>query len=176
MTQVRRRSRPLLYGVVVAALLVVPACGDGEEALAQATPAKQIKQLPPDLVPTEILGLPVTQEDQAETLANAERSYVDAVGLYSLRSEELLQATLQVSRFNENADHRSSGFRSSLLAQIGGSRPKAVRMGKDTVYLTTGTRQRIAVWFRDEYLFILSTRDEFTQPRTLLREALGIQP
>jgi hypothetical protein len=165
---------PLL--LVVAVLFGGVACGSSDEALAEATPAKQIKQLDASLVPSEILGLPVTQEDQTVTLAGVERSYVDAIGLYSLRNDDLLQATLQISRFNDNADHRDGGFKSSLLAQIGGSRPKAVRMGRDTVYLTIGTRQRIAIWFRDEYLFILSTRDEFTQPRSLLREALEIQP
>lgn len=175
MTHVGKRSLPPLL-LAVAVLLSGVACGNGDEALAQATPAKQIKQLEPGLVPGELLGLPVTQEDQTETLAGVERSYVDGVGLYSLRRDDLLQATLQISRFNDNADFRSPGFRSALLAQIGGSRPKAVRMGKDTVHLTTGTRQRIAIWFRDEYVFILSTRDEFTQPRTLLREALEIQP
>ncbi len=157
-------------------LLALPACGNDDEALADATPAKQIRQLDASIIPSELLGLPVTQEEQAATLARAERSYVGAVGLYSLRRDDLLQATLQVSEFNENANVSDPKFRGSLLGQIGGSKPKAVRMGKDTVYLTTGTRQRISIWFRDRYLFILSTRDEYTQPRTLLREALEIQP
>ncbi len=170
------RSRLLPAAVLAAIVLATAACGNGEDALAEATPAKSIRQLDASFLPGELLGLPVAQEDQAAALATAERSYVDAVGLYSLRSDELLQATLQVSRFNENADYSSGSFRRSLLAQIGGSRPKAVRMGKQTVYLTSGTKQRISIWFKEKYLFVLSTRDEYPYPRTLLREALEIAP
>jgi hypothetical protein len=32
------------------------------------------------------------------------------------------------------------------------------------------------VWFRGAFMFVLSTRDDYVQPRTLLRTALGIDP
>ena len=45
-----------------------------------------------------------------------------------------------------------------------------------TVYLTTGTKQSIGVWFKDRYLFVLATRADYDEPRTLLRKALEIKP
>ena len=51
-----------------------------------------------------------------------------------------------------------------------------VRLGASTVYLTTGTKQSIAVWFKGRYLFVLATRADYDEPRTLLRKALEIQP
>ena len=56
------------------------------------------------------------------------------------------------------------------------SAPRTERLGTDTVYLTTGTKQSIAVWFKDRYLFVLATRADYDEPRTLLRKALEIQP
>ena len=171
----RTFHRFVLAPTLAIAALTSAACG-GDDASDESTAAKDIEQLRADLVSGDILGLQTRQEDQKATLENAKRSYVDAVGLYSLRREELLQATLQITRFNENADFEDRGFRRSLLDKIGGSAPREVRMGADTVYMTSGTRQKISVWFRGRYLFILSTRDEFEQPRTLLREALEIEP
>jgi hypothetical protein len=101
---------------------------------------------------------------------------VDSVGLYSFREGDLLQATLQVSRFNSKADVRSAKFRQTLLSQIGGSLPKRVTMGEDTVYLTSGTKQIIAVWFRGRNLLVLAVREDYAQPRALLRAALELQP
>ncbi len=171
-----RWKRVVALVAAAATLAVGAGCGDTDAAANEATPSKRIRQLEPGLVPSEMLGLTVTQEDQRATLDRAERSYVDAVGLYSFRFADLLQATLQVSRFNDNADFRSNGFRQALINQIGGSRPRPVRVGDETVYLTTATKQRIFIWFREQHLMILSTRDEYPQPRTLLREALEIQP
>ena len=42
--------------------------------------------------------------------------------------------------------------------------------------ITTGTKQSIAMWFKGRYLFVLSTRADYDEPRTLLRKALEITP
>ena len=168
-----RRALPL-FVVLVGSL--AGACG-GESPISIGARGEDIEQLPPDTVPSELLGLKVTQEDMTASLAGSKDSYVDGVGLYAYRSEDdLLQATLQVSKFIDDARYRDAGFRSSVVAKIGGSVPRLVRLGDQRVYLTTGSKQQIAVWFRDEYLFVLSSRDDFTQPRALLREALDIRP
>jgi hypothetical protein len=49
-------------------------------------------------------------------------------------------------------------------------------MGDHQVYLTTGRRQSVAVWWKGRHLFILSSREEFETPRSLLRAALEIEP
>lgn len=170
----RRRALTLVAGLLALAFLGT-GCGEGQSAAAEATAAKDIEQLPEDLLPSEILGLAVAREDMTETLEGAQLSYVNEVGLYSLRRDDLLQATVQVSRFNDNADAESSRFRRALLSQLGGTVPKQVNVGEETVYLTTGTKQTIAVWFRDRTMVVLAIREDYDRPRTLLREALDLE-
>jgi hypothetical protein len=161
----------LVAAVVAAASLA--ACGRGQDAPAAV---RTVEDLGPGPVPAEMLGLKLHPES-VEVLKAAERPFVDAVGLYSLRSpDDLLQATLQLSRFSPDADYRSERFQQAVVQQIGSSAPRAFRMGDQTVHLTTGRRQSVAVWFKDRYLFVLATREEFEQPRSLLRAALAITP
>lgn len=161
-----------------AAVLAVSATACGAPSgLEDATPAASIRQLGESVVPSEMLGMKVEREDMAETIKGVERSYVDSVGLYSVRrKDDVLQATLQVSRFNDNARYETSRFRRSLLLQIGGSRPSPLTVGDDKVWATTGTKQQLFVWFRGRHLMVLAVRSDFAQPRTLLREALEIEP
>lgn len=172
-TRLRRAA-----GSVALALLVVaaPACGGGVSVADEATPAKQIKQLPADLVPGDIRGLKVTREDMSTTLEGVTRSYTDAIGLYSFRRDDLLQATLQITRFNDEADWKNPRFRSSVVSQIGGSVPQRIRVGDDTVYLTRGTKQSLSIWFRGQHLLVLAVREEFLEPRALLRDVLELEP
>ena len=170
----RRATTRVVAGLLLVATMALSGCGD-DGAAAEGTRAKDIEQLPADLVPAELLGLQTKQEDIGDALATTKRAYIDSVGLYSFRREDLLQATLQVSRFNDDAEFESPGFRRSVVSQIGGSVPKRVRIGKETVYLTTGTKQTLAMWYRGRNLLILAVREDYEQPRTLLREALRIQ-
>jgi hypothetical protein len=165
-----RASRPvrLLALVAVLTALAATACGDGT---VEASRVRQLKTSIPD----RVLDLTVKNESISSVQAT-KRPFVDGVALYSLRRDELLQATLQVSRFTGDAKPESARFRGSVTNQIGSTVPRAFRVGGNTVYLTTGRRQNIAVWFRSRYLFILSTRDEYGQPRRLLRQLLAVEP
>lgn len=158
--------------LVALALIAAPACGGGNASA--GTPGEGIKKMEVD-VPEQILHLEVDGEDVTENLAGVERSYVDGMALYSLREDDLVKATLQVGRFNDDAEYRTSNFRRAIVNQIGGVRPQTVRLDEETVYLTKGTKQQIAVWFRDRYLFVLAVRDDYAYPRSLIREALEIE-
>ena len=136
----------------------------------------KIAKLSPELIPSEILGLRVVPEDVTASLKDSNRSFADAVGLYSLRTDDLVLATVQVSRFLPGADVDSSHFRRSIVEQIGSSRSRETRWGGESVWLTTATKSKVAIWFRGNYLFHLSMRDEFDRPRTLLRELLAVKP
>jgi hypothetical protein len=172
----RSRAHALLALLLVVVGLLSAACGDDASADVGAS-GKDIEQLAPDLVPSELLGLKASQEDMTPSLEGSTGSYVDGVGLWAYRTpDDLLQATLQISRFTEDSRYREASFRLAVVDRIGGSRPRSIRLGDDTVYLTTGSKQQLAVWFRGPYLLVLSTRDDFDHPRTLLREALEIQP
>ncbi len=179
------RSRRLLGAVALAATLAGPlgACGRSD-ASPEPTAGKKVKALEPASLPQELLGLEVRREDVAGTVAKVDATYLAGLGLWSLRKVpepgsaggDLVQATLQVSRFNAAARPESAEFRQTVVNQVGSSKPKAFRLGRRTVYLTTGTKQAIAVWFRGDHMFILATRADFDRPRTLLRAALEVEP
>jgi hypothetical protein len=165
--------RPLRLIACLVALSLAAACGSASSA--EEFAAKEVETFGADLLPSTLLDLNVKVEEVART-DSVKAPFVDGIGLYSLRDGELLQGTLQVSRFAEAAEPESARFRQSVVAQIGSTVPKAYRMGSETVYLTTGKRQSIAVWFRDRHFFVLSTRDQYDTPRALLRAALEVEP
>lgn len=160
-------GRRVVAALVAAAALAGGACGTGAGDAAAA----KIKPLGTDIVPAEINGLTVTAEDTG-VIKNTEDPFVGAVGLYGLRDGDLLQATLQVSRFTEKADVKNSRFRTQVVQQIGSTEPKPYRMGEKTVFLTTGLRQSVAVWFEGRYFMVLSSRQDYDEPRSLLRATL----
>ena len=161
-----------MLAVALTVLVAAPACGD---ASADDFAAAEVEEFDASLVPNKLLDLRVQTEDVGGA-TEVKSPFVDGIGLYSLRDGELLQATLQVGRFTKSADADSARFRNSVVSQVGSTVPRAFRMADDTVYLTTGKRQSIGIWFRDRYFFVLSTRDEYETPRALLREALEIKP
>jgi hypothetical protein len=177
-----RRRRIGLLPVVVAVAVLVSGCGRSDAARAQPTAGKAVKVLELPGLPAELVGLKVAKEDVAEPVSRVDSAFIDGLALYSLRTAasgdggDLVQATLQVSRFNQGADPTSRKFREAVVNQVGASKPRAFRLGRRTVYLTTGTKQSIAVWFTGRYMFVLASRADYDEPRTLLRKALDLQP
>jgi hypothetical protein len=161
--------------LVVATAVGVAGCGGGDPAT-KAAEARKIAVLDAKGIPGELNGLKVASEDVSKELKEADRPYLDALALYSLREGDELQATLQVGRFASDATYKRSAFRQSLLGTIGGGAAKKFHVGDSQVYLTTGDRQTIAVWFADRYIYILSSRDDYTRSRSLLRQALEVSP
>jgi hypothetical protein len=169
------RPRLRTVGAVVAAALALAGCSRSDASV-RPTPGKAVKALDIPNLPPDLLGLKLAPENVSDDLAKVPAAFVDALSLYSLRHNDLVMATLQVSRFNAGADVKAEKFRQTVVNQIGSSAPRTVRLGSDTVYLTTGTKQSMAVWFKDRYLFVLATRGDYDEPRTLLRKALEIKP
>ncbi len=163
-------------GAVMAAAVALAGCARSDAAPVKPTPGQAVKALELPNLPAELLGLKIAPEDVADDLTKVPAAFVDAMSLYSLRDNDLVMATLQVSRFNDGADVKAEKFRETVINQIGSTAPRTVPLGGDTVYLTTGTKQSIGVWFKDRYLFVLATRGDYDEPRTLLRKALEIKP
>jgi hypothetical protein len=93
--------------------------------------------------------------------------------LFSFREkDDLLRATLQVSRFNELAEPDVPKFRNSVVANLGSTVPQELRVGEAHVWLTTGNQQLIFVWFQRRSFMVLSIRGDYPFPRTLLRKLL----
>ena len=161
-------------GIVALAALALAGCTRSDASVAP-TPGKAVKALDIPSLPPDLLGLKLAKEDVSADLAKVPKAFIDSLSLYSLRHNDLVMATLQVSRFNDGADVSAQKFRQTVVNQIGSSAPRTVRLGAETVYLTTGTKQSIAVWFKDRDLFVLATRADYDEPRTLLRKALEIR-
>ncbi len=166
--------RAFLACVVVSLSALTAACGDNP-AVTRAE-ARSVEPLDADALPSELLGLQVKREDIAEVLDGTKRPYLDEAGLYSLREGDTLQATLQIGRFAEGVDFTSQDFRDKLLTTVGGGSIRELRLGDRQVYLTIGDRQQVALWFEGRHLLVLSTREEYDTPRSLLRAALELQP
>lgn len=166
------RSRLLAaVALVLAVGTVGGACGSGGTPEEQATEVKALQGI---TVPNPLLDL-ASQPEDVSVVEGTKRPFVEAVGLYSLRRDDLLQATLQISRFTKESKATTTKFRESVVTQIGSTTPRQFRMGKDRVYLTTGRRQSVAVWWKGHHLFVLSTREDYETPRALLRSALEIK-
>lgn len=177
-----RRSSPAVLVLVAALALGATACGD-DEPFVYGVAGSEVGTLDSGLLPDRILGLNVAEEDVTETLELVSNTYVNQVSVYSFRLGKLLQATLQVAHFDPDAGGEQAPdywkdrqFKLGLVNNIGGSAPREVRLGGSPVWLTTGTNQQIAIWFRENHFLVLATRADFTQPRSLLRELLEVQP
>ncbi len=174
MTSWRLRLRCL--GAVMAAAVALAGCARSDASSVKPTPGHAVKALELPNLPGDLLGLKLGLEDVTEDLAKVPAAFIDALSLYSLRRDDLVMATLQVSRFNDGADVKDEKFRQTVVNQIGSTAPRTVRLGGETVYLTTGTKQSIGVWFKGRHLFVLATRADYDEPRTLLRRALELRP
>lgn len=149
--------------------VVFAACGPGAAESGPGTASSAVIALP-----NQVLGLAVKSEDVAKQTKGIKRSYTDSVALFSFRENDLLRASLQVSRLNSLARPKSEGFRKSVIELVGGSTPLKVRAGDVTVYTTSGNKQNIFVWFRDKGMFILSVHQDYEFPRTLVRKIIPL--
>ena len=165
-----RRAR-FISIVVAAGFLGAVACSgnsDGGSQLGRAQSAVLS-------LPSQVLGLAVKAEDVTKQTKGIKRSYTDSVGLFSMRENDLLRATLQVSRLNNLARPQSESFQRSIIELVGGSTPLKMRAGEVTVYTTSGNKQNIFIWFRGKGMFILSVHQDYEFPRTLLRKIVPLE-
>ena len=165
-----RRLAPALLVVGLA----MTACGSKDPVVERADQRK-VAPLDAPGVPGELHGLKVKRENVKSALTSAKRPYLDGAALFSLRDGDRLMATLQVGRFADDARWTDDDFRGSLLSTIGGGSPRELRMGDQRMYLTSGDRQALAIWFKGRDLYILSSREDYDFPRGLLRDATSLQ-
>jgi hypothetical protein len=167
----QRRAAAVLGAIALAVALA--ACGD-DPAVSRAE-SRKVAALDTPGIPGTLHGLEVKRENVKDALSSTKRPYLDGAALFSLRDGDQLMATLQVGTFASDARWDDAEFRSSLLSTMGGSQPRALRMGDQTVYLSSGDRQALAVWFKDGAMYILASREDFDFPRGLLRDALDLE-
>src|SRR5688500_1294058 len=166
-------KRLVALALILAA--VAGGCGGDDDVVTKA--GGPVEPLDDISLPTQIVGLNVAEEQVTKALENFRPSYVAGAALYSFRTPDdkaLVQATLQIARFRDEPRNKSNAFRQSILTQFGSTRPRVTRMGDTVVYRTTQTKQTVATWFDGLDWYLLSIRDEFDRPRTLMRETLEI--
>jgi hypothetical protein len=151
------------------------ACSTSSAAVERAD-ARTVEQLEASGVPVRLNGLVVEREDVGELLDRAKRPYLDATALYSMREGDLLRATLQIGRFADDADVGDEELRAQIVNRIGSGTARTFRIGDRSVWLTSGDRQTLAVWFEDRHVFVLATRDDYELSRSLLRATLEVRP
>ncbi len=150
----------------VAALLLA-ACGGAPQA---AVPGASPPAVPQDAVPQTVLGLRAAAEDVTKQFAEArDRAFVTDVRLWSLREGERLRATVQVARFAPDAQPEDRDFQRAMIAQLGGSAPRARMVGGQLVYVASGNQQTLFVWFQPMHFVLLGVAADYTRPRALLR-------
>lgn len=167
----RVSKRALL--AALAAGIAFSGCGGGDKG----PQARAVESISKDVLPPTILDLQVGDENAAELMKGSEATFIDRIGLFSLRRDELLHATLQISRFSDDADWGDIEFRRKVARQIleAGAELPTYRMGQDTVYLAVGVRQTTAVWFEGAVMFVMAAREEYERPRALLRELVKLE-
>ena len=159
-------------GLAVALALVVGACGGSVGAAGVS--GRQIKPLAQPALEASVAGLEVKVEDVGATVRQFRHSFADQVSVYSLRTKGLLEATLQVSRFQEADRLRDASFRRGLIDQVAsGTRAQVVRVDNRDVYVTRGVGQRLFVWFVGRNVLVLSVRDSFKAHYSLLRAVIA---
>lgn len=165
----RSRLRALLFLCVL--MVLGTACGRGQESKAPTTPGPVTVE-----VPTQILGLSVTQEDvTSQVVPFKNRSYLDTFGLFSIRDGDLLRATLQMGRFGEVADEDDDTFRRQIIGLMGTSSPREIRIGDEAVWTSAGSQQSVFAWFRGQGFYVLTVHKEFPFELTLLRKLMSLE-
>ena len=157
--------------LTAAAVFGAGACGGDDK---KASP--KLKEITAASMPTELLGMPVQAEPSADLIKGDRQAFIDEIGLFSMRKDDLLQATLQISKFSPDANVDDRKFRDALATQISSAEPQILRMGEHQIYMSASAKQSLVVWFKDRTMFVLAVRQEFEQPRALLREALAKVP
>lgn len=158
--------------LLTCALFLLPACEGGVRSTITGTGPVEAPKIQ---IPDQVMGLVVQQEPVASDVEEVERPYLDAVSIFSLREEDLLRASFQISRFNRIARPKSSAFRRLVTAQLGGSVPEELQVGEVTVYSTSGNEQRVYAWIEDRGFFVLQVHQDFEFPRTLLRRLVDLE-
>lgn len=161
-----------LSGVV---FLTVIATSCGNEASPVRVGAEPQVEAAGISLPGQIIGLQLREENVDEKLEEVDRAYLDSVGLFSLRENDLLRATLQVGRLNALAEPNSASFRNQIIDLLGSTRPTPIQVNGQIVYLTTGNEQSIFAWFEGRGFFVLNVHREYPFPRTLLRQILSLK-
>ncbi len=128
-------------------------------------------------VPSNLRGLRVSEEKVGPPSNKSGKQYLVEVALYSLRRpDRQLEGTLQIGRFRKGAPIDAMAFRRKIAGQVGTTVPVEHRVGDTTLFVSRAKRLNIVSWFTGVHMFVLSMREEYASPKSLIRDALRIEP
>ena len=162
--------RVLIVPIAVAILGSFAACGSSPQPVGRG----QV-QAAGVVLPSQVLGLSVAPEDVEKLFGEARRPFIESIGLFSMREDDLVRATMQIGKFNRAARPSNSEFRQAIIGRIGTSRPQQIVVGDTTVWVSSGTDQVIFVWFKKRGFYVLTTHGDYEFPRTLLRRMITLE-
>lgn len=166
-------SRRWAAALAAVALLGLAGCGEAELT---GTPGKDIKTLPVTTVPKVLNGLAVKPEKVTKALEQAKQSYVDAVGFYSLRKDNVVQGTIQVSEFGPSARLGDPEFRTQIINQSSPGTPATVNVNGTGVQQSTGTKSTVSIWFSEDRFVVLTVLKSYLGARGLLEQTVVALP
>lgn len=169
--------RQAFFVSICLALLSSSGCGrEGQDNLLErATGTGALKGNRVVTLPSQVLGLKVAKEQVSKDVLKVDRPYIDSVGIFSMRENDLLRATLQVSRMNAVARPKSNSFRNSIINLMGTTSPQKLLVSDTVVYNTAGNKQSLFVWFEGRGFYVLSVHEDYEFPRTLLRRMIDLE-
>jgi len=166
-------SRRWAAVLATVALLGLTGCGEAELT---GTPGKDIKTLPVTTVPKTLNGLTVKPEKVTKALEQAKQSYVDKVGFYSLRKDNVVQGTIQVSEFGPSARLSDPEFRTQIINQSSPGTPSTVNVNGTGVQQSTGTKSTVSIWFSEDRFVVLTVLKSYLGARGLLEQTVVALP
>ena len=120
-------------------------------------------------------GLKVAREDITKALKeNTAPRFVDSIDLYTLRSKNELQGTLELAHFKAGTPWTTDTFQRAIAEQMGSAVPLVVRLSGRPVYVSSSRGVILAAWFKSGYMVILTIRRSYDHPKTLIRAALEV--
>lgn len=127
--------------------------------------------------PASLNGLAMTEEKIGKGKKSAQTQYLTDITLYSLRQpSQQLEATIQVGRLKRGTPAASISFQREIAGQVGTTVPQEHRVGGTALFVTRVRKLSVAIWFKDGHLFVLSIREGYAQPKTLIRQAMAMDP
>ena len=166
-------SRRWAAALAAVALLGLAGCGEAELT---GTRGKDIKTLPVTTVPKVLNGLSVKPEKVTKALEQAKQSYVNSVGFYSLRKDNVVQGTIQVSEFGPSARLSDPEFRTQIINQSSPGTPSNVNVNGTGVQQSTGTKSTVSIWFSEDRFVVLTVLKSYLGARGLLEQTVVALP
>ncbi|HEX6489276.1 MAG TPA: hypothetical protein VF137_10475 [Candidatus Dormibacteraeota bacterium] len=127
--------------------------------------------------PNQLSDLRVTPANPCSTFleARGDRA-LNGIALLTLRrNDNLLEATLEVGRFEPSAPVTDKGFQSSVFISIGDVVPRPLQVGNQTVYTSSSPGLQLVTWIRGRFLYVLAIRATYGFPKALVRDALLVR-